>query len=89
MCDFAIKRGYKTLGSEFRNTAQKLESARRMRERKMRAMEVSRKNAEMAAAAEGPVSVAIDAIFFAEQRQRILIECPTNMPPRTRIDGQS
>jgi hypothetical protein len=50
MCDFAIKRGYKTLGNEFRSTAIKLESARKMKERKIRALEISRRNAEEAAA---------------------------------------
>ncbi len=54
MCDFAIKRGYKTMGQEFRATAQKLESARRMKERKQRAMEISRKNAGMAESVISP-----------------------------------
>jgi hypothetical protein len=48
MCDFAIKRGYKTLGQEFKSTAEKLESQRKMEERKIRAIETSKKNAEIA-----------------------------------------
>ncbi len=44
MCDYAVKRGYKILGNEFRVIAANLESQRKLKERRIRAAEASRKN---------------------------------------------
>ena len=52
MCAYAAKRGYKLLASEFGPIARKLEGMRKLKERNARAIEVSKRNTELAALAE-------------------------------------
>lgn len=74
MCAFAEKRGYKILAREFEAIALKLEGNRRLKERRERAAELSKKNAEQAALAlieEGNAAAAITA-----KKEQLLLEVP-------------
>jgi len=73
MCAFAEKRGYKLLAREFDSIAQKLEGNRRLKERRERAAELSKKNAELAALAlieEGNAAAAV------AKRKELQVEGP-------------
>ena len=72
MCAFAEKRGYKILAREFDSIAQKLEGNRRLKERRERAAELSKKNAELAALA----LIEENAAATVAKRKELQVEVP-------------